>query len=143
MLFVTILLVLLIGSFALGLIRKLNGGMFLPQAGPGEDHLVMDKNGRWWRLDSQTGVFQEAFRRPKRQKGSTMKRFDSKFIVLSGVIVAIGGFLLIDDYVGKFSIVGNAMRGDVLGSIPYRYVLLGSLLLIGFGLFRLWTTDKS
>ena len=42
----------------------------------------------------------------------------------------------------KYAAATRAMQGEVLGRIPYRYVLLGSLLLIGFGLFRLWRNDR-
>jgi hypothetical protein len=71
-----------------------------------------------------------------------LKGFDPRAIIVVGLVGAIGGFLLIDNYFGKFSIVGNAMRGMVLGVLPYRYVLLVSLLLIGFGFYRLWTVEQ-
>jgi hypothetical protein len=68
--------------------------------------------------------------------------YDPKVFVVGGLAGAIVGFLLIDNYVGLFSIVGNAMRGEVLGVLPYRYVLLCSLCLIGFGLYRQWISKK-
>ena len=67
-------------------------------------------------------------------------RYDPRVFVVVGLIGAIGGFLLIDNYVGIFSVVGNAVRGMVLGVLPYRYVLFCSLCLIGFGLYSLWIT---
>lgn len=62
------LLVLLAISVVVGIVRKLGGGTFLPQPGPGEDHLYMDKTGRWWRQDEQTGVLEEVMRRPSRRE---------------------------------------------------------------------------
>lgn len=71
-------------------------------------------------------------------------RYDPRAFIVVGLVGAIGGFLLIDDYRGGIGagIVWNAMRGMVFGVLPYRYVLLCSLCLIGFGAYRSWTEKK-
>lgn len=70
-------------------------------------------------------------------------RYDHRAFIVVGLVGAIGGFLLIDNYrLGNVSIVGNAMTGMVLSVVPYRYVLLCSLCLIGFGLYRQWIKRK-
>lgn len=66
----------------------------------------------------------------------------SKFFVFAGVLGAVAGFLLIDDYEVRLSIVGNAMVGKILGGVPYRYVLFCSALSTALGLYRFWTTEK-
>jgi len=40
---------------------------------------------------------------------------------------------LIGDYIPVLGIVGNAMRGMIFGVIPYRYLLICTLFLIGYG----------
>jgi hypothetical protein len=62
MMFVYMLLFLLAGSVLLGIMRVLNGGTFLPEPKPGEDHLFRDNKSRWWREDA-TGTIEEAFRK--------------------------------------------------------------------------------
>jgi hypothetical protein len=62
MMFVYMLLFFLAGSVLLGIIRVLKGGSFLPEPGPGEDHLFRDNKSRWWREDA-TGTIEEAFRK--------------------------------------------------------------------------------
>jgi len=58
-----IALVILLGlSVIAGGIRKLRGGTFLPQPERDEDRLFMDKRGRWWRDDPQSGAVEEALR---------------------------------------------------------------------------------
>ena len=70
-----------------------------------------------------------------------LKWYDPIASIFVGLVIAIGGFLLIDDYFVRGSVVANAMTGEVLGVLPYRYVLLISLLLFAFGLYR-WLTIK-
>ena len=88
--FILVLLFLLVGSVILGLIRKFSGGTFLPQPGPDEDHLLMDKRGRWWRRDEQTGVLEEAMRRPSRETRSALPRFILSYLKLLFWIAVIG-----------------------------------------------------
>jgi hypothetical protein len=70
-----------------------------------------------------------------------LKWYDPRAFIFVGLIIAIGSFLLIDNYFVRGSVVANAMTGQVLGVLPYRYVLLVSLLLFAFGLYR-WLTIK-
>jgi hypothetical protein len=70
-----------------------------------------------------------------------LKRFDPGAFIVVGLVIAVGGFLLIDDYLVKFSIAANSMHGNVLGILPYRYLLLASLLLAAFGLYRWWMIE--
>jgi hypothetical protein len=77
-----------------------------------------------------------------RRWSDNLKWYDPRALIVVGLASAIGGFLLIDHYVGMFSIAGNAMRGKIFGVVPYRYVLLCSLCLISFGGYRFWT-DKN
>lgn len=91
---IEMLLLILLVCVILGVIRKLRGGHFLPEPGPGEDRLVMDKTGRWWRYDQQTGAMEDALRRPP-QKMSILKGFIlpkvrlALWIVLLAVVFAL------------------------------------------------------
>jgi hypothetical protein len=67
---------------------------------------------------------------------------DPRRTVASGVILAVAGFLLIAEYRPRLGFFYNVMTGETLGTIPYRYVLLCSLALIAWGLFRHWTPEK-
>jgi hypothetical protein len=95
------LLVLLAISVVVGIVRKLGGGTFLPQPGPGEDHLFMDKTGRWWRRDEQTGVLEEVMRRPSRRDPIVTKS------VLWGIIRYFLTVLLWIMFIGGiFAVIG-------------------------------------
>ena len=64
--FIIALLFLLIVAIIAGMVRKLRGGTFLPQPERDEDRLFIDKRGRWWRDDPQSGALEEPYgRRPK------------------------------------------------------------------------------
>ena len=66
--FIVVLLFLLAGAVAMGLVRKLRGGTFFPPPGADGDHHVRDKTGRWWRFDPESETYEEAFRRSKKNK---------------------------------------------------------------------------
>jgi hypothetical protein len=67
---------------------------------------------------------------------------EPRFFILVGLFLAVAGFLLIPDYAARWGFVYNLMRGETLGRIPYRYVLLCSLALIAWGLYRHWSPEK-
>ncbi|HEU5020192.1 MAG TPA: hypothetical protein VFT69_19695 [Pseudolabrys sp.] len=77
------LLIFLAGSVLLGVIRKLKGGSFLPEPRPGEDCYFLDKQGRWWRQE-ESGIVEEAFRRPRKASisGSKVRRVISLILAL-------------------------------------------------------------
>jgi hypothetical protein len=54
--------VLLAINMAIGFVRVLRGGSFLPQPDPQDDKTVQDRNGRWWRV-APDGSWEDAFRR--------------------------------------------------------------------------------
>jgi len=61
------LLLLLAGCIAVGAIRKLGGGTFLPPPGSDGDHHVRDRNGKWWRYNAEDESLEEAFRSKKKR----------------------------------------------------------------------------
>jgi hypothetical protein len=70
--FAIALVIILVLCVIAGVIRKLRGGTFLPQPERDEDRLFMDKDGRWWRKDPQSGAVVESAtvsRRPPRGEG--------------------------------------------------------------------------
>ena len=67
---------------------------------------------------------------------------EPKLFIFVGLFLAVAGFLLIPNYFVHGSVVANVMIGKTLGTIPYRYVLLCSLALIGWGLYRYWIPGK-
>ena len=60
-------------------------------------------------------------------------------LILVGVVIAIVGFLTLD-YWAHGGLVGTAMTGAVFGLVPYRYVLICSVLLVAFGLYWYWAS---
>jgi hypothetical protein len=65
---IIMLLLLLAGSMAMGVIRKLRGGTFMPPPGSDGAHHVQDRSGRWWRYDAEDNTLEEAFPRKKKQR---------------------------------------------------------------------------
>jgi hypothetical protein len=87
--FAIALLILLALSVIAGVIRKLRGGTFLPPPERDEDRLYMDKRGRWWRNDPQSGALEEALRptsEERRTVGRSFRRFLA-FLLVIGIIV--------------------------------------------------------
>ena len=120
---IEMLLLILLGCVILGVIRKLRGGHFLPEPGPGEDRLVMDKTGRWWRYDQQTGAMEDALRRPPR-KMSILKGFILSRVRLALWIALLAVvFALLDNY---FIRSGQSRPSgmDALGRRRDPYLLL-------------------
>ena len=62
------LFVLLIACVIAGIVRKLRGGTFLPPPGSDGDHHAKDKDGRWWRYESEDNTVEEVFRRPDKKR---------------------------------------------------------------------------
>jgi len=52
----------LVLSVIVGVFRKLRGGTFLPQPERDEDRRFIDKRGRWWRDNPQSGALEESVR---------------------------------------------------------------------------------
>jgi hypothetical protein len=55
--------------------------------------------------------------------------------IFAGMILSTAGFLLLDFWVPRLGFWGNLMIGRSFG-IPFRYILLSSLILISLGLYR-------
>ena len=64
---------------------------------------------------------------------------EPKHFIFAGLVLAVAGFLLMEEYEERWGLVYNVMNGRTLGIIPYRLVLLCSLALLGWGLYRHWT----
>jgi hypothetical protein len=64
---VTVLLLLLAGCVAMGVIRKVRGGTIMPPPGLDGDNHVRDKSGRWWRHESEDNVVEEVFRSKRKR----------------------------------------------------------------------------
>ena len=69
-----------------------------------------------------------------------MAKYDPKLFMLGGVVIAVIGFLLLDSYYlpPRPGIVQIVNGKTILFGLPYRYLLLCSVLLIGFGVYRRW-----
>lgn len=77
-------------------------------------------------------------RRPRRPAG--------RILIILGAVLAIVGFLFIDNYhTCEFGcgIVWNIMRDNTIFGVPYRYLLVFSVVIIGFGLYRLSRGGRS
>ena len=69
-----------------------------------------------------------------------MKDVDPKVFIFGVAIVAIAGFFLIHPYMPEVGPLENAMIGSIpIGNVqlPYRYVLVFTTLIIGYGYYRL------
>jgi hypothetical protein len=71
-----------------------------------------------------------------------MKMREAKLFIAAGILLAVAGFLLMPEYAPRPGFLYNVMTGETLGVIPYRYVLICSLALIAWGLYRKWTIEK-
>jgi hypothetical protein len=72
-----------------------------------------------------------------------MVRLDPKLTILGGIVIAIVGFLTMGSYFPREGIVWNVMTRNIEWlDIPYRHILICSVLLVGIGLFRLWRQDE-
>ena len=71
-------------------------------------------------------------------------RNDSKLFILGGLVIAVMGFLLLDTYrlPSRPSIVQIVSANTILFGLPYRYVLVFSVLLLAFGIYRQWENKK-
>jgi hypothetical protein len=72
--------------------------------------------------------------------GAPVKDVDPKVFIFGGAIVAIAGFFLIHPYMPEVGPLENAMIGSIpIGNaeLPYRYVLVFTTLIIGYGYYRL------
>jgi hypothetical protein len=63
------------------------------------------------------------------------------FWIALGGGIAVMGFLMLDRYVPRFGIVWNIMNGMVFGGVPYRYVLIGAIGCIFYGVY-LWNKTR-
>jgi hypothetical protein len=93
--FAIALLALLALSIVAGAVRKLRGGTFLPQPERAEDRLFMDKRGRWWREDPQSGAVEEALRPTpgdRRQFKSWLMRLLVFLLVIWAITLAVWFF---------------------------------------------------
>ena len=69
---------------------------------------------------------------------------EAKLFIFAGLALAAVGFLMIDYYLPRMDPIANAMNDNVsFGAIliPYHYVLLCALALIGIGSYRLWIAE--
>src|SRR4051812_20738426 len=82
------LLFLLAGCMLLGVIRVIRGGSFLPEANPGEERHLRDREGRWWREDAD-GALQEAFPRREYSRKATFKFWSLVFLALASFIAIV------------------------------------------------------
>jgi hypothetical protein len=74
-----------------------------------------------------------------------LERFDPRIFIFGGFLVAIVGFLLLDgnrlpSRPSVMHIVGGHL---IVGGIPYRFVLLLSVLAVAVGLYLSWTRKKA
>jgi hypothetical protein len=94
--FAIALVIILVLCVIAGVIRKLRGGTFLPQPERDEDRLFMDKDGRWWRKDPQSGAVVEALRpspEDRRAVRGSLKRFFVFLLVLWIIVLAVVFFM--------------------------------------------------
>lgn len=66
---------------------------------------------------------------------------EPKYFISSGVVLAVTGLLLLDNWLARVDFMYNILHAKVFG-LPYRYVLLCSLASISWGLYRHWATGK-
>jgi hypothetical protein len=130
-----ILLFLLAASVVVGIVRKLRGGQFLPEPEPGEDRVVLDKSGRWWR-QGEDGTIEEAFRRPtdarlgiKSILVNTASFYVRLLLWLAVPAAIFGGLWILSTEVEKVGIPG--WLPWVMGAVVY-------LLILNFGRRRGW-----
>jgi len=74
-----------------------------------------------------------------------MQEIDAKILVVVGFVISLTGFLLLDGMrlprsPNIMQIIGGRL---IFADIEYRYVLIGSVLLIGLGMYRLFSTGKT
>ena len=74
-----------------------------------------------------------------------MDKENPKFWIGLGGGIAIVGFLMLDRYVPNLGIVWNIMNGKVFdrAGVPYRYVLMGAIGCVFYGLYLRNKKSKS
>ena len=66
------------------------------------------------------------------------------FWIALGGGIAVTGFLMLDSYIPRAGIVGNIMNGmvfDRAAGVPYRYVLIGAIYCVFYGVY-LWNKKQ-
>jgi len=117
------------------IVRKVRGGPFLPDLGPGEARHIMDKNGRWWR-QSGDGAFEKAFRRPTGPPSIAKSilvgtlRLYVQLVLLLGFLAAI--------LVGLSMLSAAATGVGIPGWLPWAGGAIAYVFILRFGRRRRW-----